>query len=164
MVTYIEISMKLGLLNEYKVCFGATYSQTTRFGALQKKILRGCDPQPVSYATSGVLHQTALSTQCVNRNMWAFPPKQPSFTRWRKPQVTKWDRKPLLFRITNFLLGCLKHNYICICLMFFIFNIIGYCAVLSITNILFAISFVLLTEKKQYVIASSCHYMCGYWH
>ena len=36
MVTYIEISMKLGLINEYKVCFGALQSQTTRLRALKK--------------------------------------------------------------------------------------------------------------------------------
>ena len=32
MVTYNGISIKLGLINEYKVCFGAKESQTTRFG------------------------------------------------------------------------------------------------------------------------------------
>ena len=42
-LTYIQISMKLGLLKEYKVVL----SQTTRFGALLK-YLRGCDHQPLT--------------------------------------------------------------------------------------------------------------------
>ena len=33
---YVEVCMKYGVWNEYKVCFKASYSQTARFGALQK--------------------------------------------------------------------------------------------------------------------------------
>ena len=35
-VTYIKINMKLGLLNVYKVCFGASEIQITRFEAVKK--------------------------------------------------------------------------------------------------------------------------------
>ena len=35
-MTYFEINIKLGLLNEYIVCLGASYSKTTRFGPFQK--------------------------------------------------------------------------------------------------------------------------------
>ena len=52
---YVKVCMKYGVWSEYKVCFRAFYSQTGRFGALQKNNLRGCDHQPATPHSSQLL-------------------------------------------------------------------------------------------------------------